>query len=221
MREFLMRPAAWSALAFVFLYKLCDALAGSMTAPFVLSLGYDKATYAAIVKGLGLAALVSGGFVGGAIAAALPQAAALGLGGILQMLSMLAFLWLGLRPPSAATLSVAICIENFCAAIGTVMLVAYISAQCGNRRHTASQYALLTGLAAGGRTLLSAGSGFVVAALGWSAFFLVSAAAAVPSLIVLAHLHRRGHFHALGTRQHEPEHRPGTYPTSRAPRRSG
>src|SRR6185369_17188700 len=57
--DFLSRDAALAALAFVVLYKLCDALAGAMTAPFVLTgLGYDKATYAAIVKGLGLAALL-------------------------------------------------------------------------------------------------------------------------------------------------------------------
>ena len=37
------RDAAIAVLAFVVLYKLCDALAGTMTAPFVLSLGYDKA----------------------------------------------------------------------------------------------------------------------------------------------------------------------------------
>ena len=66
-----------------------------MTAPFVLSLGYDKATYAAIVKGVGLAALLIGGFAGGAVARTLPLATALWLGAILQMVSNLAFVWLG------------------------------------------------------------------------------------------------------------------------------
>ncbi|MCK9911962.1 hypothetical protein MXD81_22595, partial [Microbacteriaceae bacterium K1510] len=51
--EFLTRDAAVAILLFVVLYKVCDALAGTMTAPFVLSLGYSKATYAAIVKGVG------------------------------------------------------------------------------------------------------------------------------------------------------------------------
>jgi PAT family beta-lactamase induction signal transducer AmpG len=92
--EFLSREAALAILAFVLLYKLCDALAGAMTAPFVLvALGYDKATYAAIVKGLGLAALLIGGFAGGAVARALPMAATLWLGAILQMMSNLVFVW--------------------------------------------------------------------------------------------------------------------------------
>jgi PAT family beta-lactamase induction signal transducer AmpG len=74
------------------------------------------------------------------------------------------------------------------------MLVAYISVLCGNRRHTASQYALLTSLAAAGRTLFAAASGFIVNAIGWPAFFVVSAAAALPSLLLLVSLQREGHF---------------------------
>ena len=70
--EFLSRDAAIAVLVFVVLYKLCDALAGTMTAPFVITgMGYDKGTYAAIVKGVGLGALLIGGFAGGAVARAL------------------------------------------------------------------------------------------------------------------------------------------------------
>ena len=44
---------------------------------------------------MGLAALLIGGFAGGAVARALPLATALWLGAILQMVSNLAFVWLG------------------------------------------------------------------------------------------------------------------------------
>ena len=104
--EFLSRKAAVAVLMFVVLYKLCDALAGAMTAPFVLSgLGYDKGTYAAIVKGVGLAAALIGGFAGGAVARALPLATALWLGAILQMISNLAFAWLYFQPVSTGALT--------------------------------------------------------------------------------------------------------------------
>jgi PAT family beta-lactamase induction signal transducer AmpG len=196
--EFLSRPAALAVLAFVVVYKLCDALAGAMTAPFVLvALAYDKATYAAIVKGLGLAALLIGGFAGGAVARTLPLVTMLWIGAILQMVSNLAFVWLWLQPPSAGALTVAIVIENFTGAVGTVIFVAYISALCGNPLHTATQYALLTALASTGRTLLSSGTGFLVEAIGWPAFFIATAAAALPSLALLAWLQRRRHFAAL------------------------
>ncbi len=204
--DFLAHDGAIAVLAFVVLYKLCDALAGAMTAPFVLNaLGYDKATYAAIVKGLGLAALLAGGFVGGAVARSLSMAATLWLGGLLQMLSNLAFVWLWLQPPAAWALTVAIVIENFTGALGTVFFIAYLSALCGNPLHTATQYALLTALASAGRTLFASGTGFLVDTIGWPAFFVTTALAALPALALLAWLQRRGHFAELAA---EPRSEP-------------
>jgi MFS transporter, PAT family, beta-lactamase induction signal transducer AmpG len=195
--EFLLRDAALAVLAFVVLFKLCDALAGTMTAPFVLSLGYSKAAYAAIVKGVGLGALLIGGFAGGLIARALPLATALWLAAIVQMLSNLAFVWLGWQEPSTMALTIAIIVENFAGAVGTVIFVAYLSALCRNPLHTATQYALLTALASTGRTLFSSGTGYAAAALGWPLFFVSTALTALPALALLVWLQRRGHFRAL------------------------
>ena len=61
-------------LTFVVLFKFTDALSGAMTAPFVIDLGFTRNEYAAIVKGVGLAALLAGGFAGGFVARALPLA---------------------------------------------------------------------------------------------------------------------------------------------------
>jgi PAT family beta-lactamase induction signal transducer AmpG len=97
-------------------------------------------------------------------------------------------------------LTFAITVENFTSAIGTVIFVAYLSALCNNPLHTATQYALLTALAAVGRTYLSAGAGFLAAATGWAWFFVICAVAAFPSLVLLAWLQRRGHFEKLGPR---------------------
>ncbi len=134
--NFFMCDAAIAILAFVVLFKLCDAFAGTMTEPFVLSLGYSKATYAAIVKGVGLGALLIGGFAGGAVARALPLATALWIAAFLQMFSNLVFVWLGWQPPGPWALTVAIVIENFAGAIGTVIFVAYLSALCRNPFYT-------------------------------------------------------------------------------------
>jgi MFS transporter, PAT family, beta-lactamase induction signal transducer AmpG len=196
--DFLSRDAAVAVLVFVVLYKLCDALAGKMTPPFVLALGYDKGSYAAIVKGVGFAAsLIGGGLVGGAVARALPLSAALWLGAILQMASNLVFVWLYFQPISNWALSAAILVENFTAAIGTVVFVAYLSALCRNPLHTATQYALLTALASFARTVIASGSGEVVKAIGWPFFFIVTVIAALPALALMAWLQRRGHFAPL------------------------
>ena len=87
--------------------------------------------------------------------------------------------------------------ENFTSAIGTVIFVAYLSALCRNPLHTATQYALLTALAAVGRTYLSSGAGFIAELTGWVWFFVICALAGLPSLVLLAWLQRRGHFQGL------------------------
>ena len=195
---FSSHPVALAVLLFVVLYKFCDAFAGALTAAFVINIGFDKATYAAVVKGVGLAAALIGGFAGGAIARSVSLATALWIGGIVQMLSNLTFAWLAWIGTSVPALTVTIIVENFTGAIGTVIFVAYLSALCGSRAHTATQFALLTALAAVGRTTLASGAGFIAEETGWVWFFAITAIAAVPSLFLLAWLQGRGHFAGLG-----------------------
>jgi PAT family beta-lactamase induction signal transducer AmpG len=195
--DFLTRDSAIVVLVFVVLYKFCDAFAGAMTAPFVIDLGFSRNDYAAIVKGVGLAATLIGGFAGGALARAYPLVTSLWIGAFLQMASNLVFTWQALVGVNLWALTVTIIVENFTGAIGTVIFVAYLSALCNNPLHTATQYALLTALAAVGRTYLSAGAGFVAERTGWPMFFVISALTALPSLVLLVWLQRRGNFKNL------------------------
>ena len=90
-KDFMSYEMAFVMIAFVVLFKFTDALSGAMTAPFVIDLGFTRNEYAAIVKGVGLAALLLGGFAGGFIARALPLATSLWIGAILQAAANLAF----------------------------------------------------------------------------------------------------------------------------------
>ena len=72
---------------------------------------------------------------------------------MLQAVANLSFSWLALAGVNEWALAFAITAENFTSAIGTVIFVAYLSALCRNPLHTATQYALLTALAAVGRTV--------------------------------------------------------------------
>ena len=198
--EFLSRDAAIAVLVFVVLFKFTDALAGAMTAPFVIKIGFSRDEYAAVVKGVGLAATLLGGFAGGFVARAYPLSTSLWIGGVLQALANLAFSWQATVGADIAALTFAITAENFTSAIGTVIFVAYLSALCNNPLHTATQYALLTALAAVGRTYLSLGAGYIAEATGWAWFFAICTAAGLPSLVLLAWLQRRGHFAKLDAR---------------------
>jgi len=192
--EFLTRKDAVAILLFVVLYKFCDAFAGVMTAPFVLDIGFSKAAYAGIVKGVGFAAVLVGGFAGGAMAKSMPMYRALWIAGLLQMASNLVFSWQAMVGAELWALSVTIAVENFTGGLGTVVFVAYISSLCTDARHTATQYALLAALAAVGRTVLAATAGYAAEAIGWVFFFGLTALAAIPGLALLWWLGGRGHF---------------------------
>jgi MFS transporter, PAT family, beta-lactamase induction signal transducer AmpG len=196
--DFFTRDMALLVLAFVALFKLADALALALTTPFVLDLGFSRNELAGIVKGIGFVATLTGGFAGGYVARALPLAPSLWLGGFLQSVTILAFAWQAVAGNDVVTLTFTITIQYFTDAIGTVIFVAYLSALCGNPLHTATQYALLTALTAAGRTVFSLGTGYLVHATGWVWYFLICAAAAIPSFVLLAYLQRHGHFTTLG-----------------------
>jgi len=184
-------------MVFVILFKLTDALAGVMTGPFTQAIGVARTDYANIIKGVGLAASLAGGFAGGYLARAVSLSTGLWIGGILQALANFAFSWQAIVGHDLAWLTFAITVENFTSAIGTVMFVAYLSALCRNPLHTATQYALLTALSAVGRTFLAGGAGFLAFYTGWFWFFAICAFAGTPGLLLLAWLQWRGHFATL------------------------
>ena len=168
-----------------------------MTAPFVIDLGFSRNEYAAIIKGVGLAATPDRRFrrrFAGARLFASGKPLDRRIGARLRQPRV--FVASGARP-DAAWLTFAIIAENFTSAIGTVIFVAYLSALCRNPLHTATQYALLTALAAFGRTYLSSAAGFIAAATGWAWFFAICAVAGLPALMLLAVLQHRRHFDGL------------------------
>src|SRR5437773_46520 len=199
LKDFLSRDAAVAILLSVVLFKLADAMAVAMNTTFALKMGFSRVELAAILKGVGFAAALRGGFAGGIVARSFPLSTSLWIGGILQAVAILPFSWQAIVGNNAAWLTFAITAEQFTAGLGTVTFVAYLSALCGNPLHTATQYALLTALTALGRTVFAAGSGYLAEATGWFGYFLVCAASAIPSFILLAYLQRRGHFETLGS----------------------
>jgi PAT family beta-lactamase induction signal transducer AmpG len=196
-RDFLSRHLAFGVLAFVVLFKLADALALALLTPFSLSLGFSLTEVATIRNGVGFIASLLGGFVGSFVARALPLSVSLWVGAVLQTVMILAFCWQAVAGKDLAILSVTTTIEFFFDAIGTVIFVAYLSALCKNPLYTATQFALLTALAALGRNAFSLGSGYVVHAIDWFWYFIICMISGLPALAVLAWLQRRGHFDKL------------------------
>jgi PAT family beta-lactamase induction signal transducer AmpG len=190
--DFAARPGWLAILGFVVLFKFGDSMAGIMTAPFVLDLGFDKTEYGRVVKLFGFAATLIGGFMGGALQRWIGTVRALWFAGFAQMGANLVFIWLAHQGNSLPALVLTIGIENFASGLGTVVFVAFLSGLCENRAYTATQYALLSALAAVGRTNLSATAGWLAEQVGWSGFFLLTGGCALPGLALLYWLTRNG-----------------------------
>lgn len=185
-----MKRSRWGAiLAFVVFYKLGDALAGVMTNPFLLELGFSKSEIATVVKTYGLVATLAGAAAGGSMLAGLGMMRTLWICGVLQMLSNLAFAVQAEVGHSVVMLTVTIGLENLAGGMGTAAFVAYLSSLC-NVAYTATQYALLTSLASAARTWLSSGAGVVADATAWTTFYLLTTVAALPGLALLIVLAR-------------------------------
>jgi PAT family beta-lactamase induction signal transducer AmpG len=191
--DFVRRPGWLLILLFVVFFKFGDALAGNMTAAFVLrGVGFEKTEYARVVKVFGFAAVLLGGFVGGYVYRVAGTVRSLWLAGLVQMISNLFFVWQARVGRELSALMLTIGVENLAGGLGSVIFVAYLSGLCRNRAYTATQYALLSALAAVGRTLLASSGGWLAEGLGWAAFFLLTTAAAFPGLGLLWWLTRRG-----------------------------
>lgn len=188
-QEFSSRKGWWFILLFIMVYRLSDAFLGIMTMPFLLETGYSKEEIAGIVKLFGLIATLGGTFFGGWLASRYPLIAGLWLCGILSAITNLTFLWPYYTGPETLPLAAVITMENFAGGLTTAFFVAYLSLLC-NARFTATQYALLSALAAVGRTWLSTPAGAIAETLNWEIFFFISAALAIPGLVMLRWLAR-------------------------------
>ena len=182
--DMLTRNGVLAILAFVILYKFGDALAGTMSNPLYVSLGFTKVELANIGKIYGFAASLAGLALGGVVVLRLGVMRALLVCGVLQMLSNLMYALQVSAGHSLVALAFTIGVENLTGGMGSAAFVAYLSGLC-NIAFTATQYALLSSLAAVGRTTLSASGGALADIVGWSPFFILATAACLPGLAIL------------------------------------
>ncbi|HYD32611.1 MAG TPA: AmpG family muropeptide MFS transporter [Azospirillaceae bacterium] len=185
--QFMARRGWLVILLFITLYKLGDVMAGTMSGPFYRGLGFEKSEIASIAKVFGLIATIAGGLLGGIVVSRLGTVRALFFSGVLQMLSNLSYSALAFAGHDMTMLTAQIAIENLTGGMATIALVAYLSSLC-NVAYTATQYALLTSFAALARDFLGASAGWFAERMDWVSYFIFTAGAALPALVVLVWL---------------------------------
>jgi PAT family beta-lactamase induction signal transducer AmpG len=188
LKEYFSRKSAIAFLFLIILYKLGDAYAGTLTTAFLIKgIGFSVTDVGTINKGLGFISLISGAMLGGSLMVRLGLFRSLMHFGILQAVSNLSFVVLALIGKSYGMLIFAIVFENLSSGMGTSAFVSLLMALC-NHRYTATQYALLSSLAALGRIFIGPTSGFVVESVGWANYFFITTLTALPGLVLLWHL---------------------------------
>ncbi len=185
------RRRYWLAiLLFVSLFKLGEALAGIMTAPFYRELGFSREEVAAVGSVFGLFATLAGALAGGWLVARIGTGRALVLTGMTQMLSNLMYVALARAGHDMPMLWAQVGVENFTDGLADAAFVTYLSLLT-SRSFTATQYALLSSLAAVPLRALGASSGWLAQGLGWPDFFLLTTVAALPAMGIMLFLLRR------------------------------
>ncbi len=182
--SYFRRSGAVEMLIFVMVYKLSDAIAGAMTTPFLLELGFTRTDVGTVNKAFGLLSTILGTLAGGSIIAKIGINRSLWIFAFLQALPHLAFTALALMGKNYAAMVAAIGLENICGGMGTAAFVAFMMRLC-DKRFTATQYALVTSFMAVTRVLAGVPTGFMVNSMGWAMFFVVSMLGALPGILLL------------------------------------
>ncbi len=190
LRDFMARPGAGTILAFVALFKLGEAMAGVMTAPFYRALGFDRVAIAIASSWFSLPATIIGTAIGGWLIAKLGVGRALLWTGSIQTLAMAMYVLLATSAGEHHVLYATVGVEAFAEGMADAAFITYLSGLC-SVAFTATQYALLSSLAAIALRTIGGLSGFLAEALGWTLFYSVCLFAAVPAMLIMLRILRR------------------------------
>ena len=118
--------------------------------------------------------------------------------GVAQACTNLMYMWLALAGKKVWLMLLATCVDTSVGGMGLAAFVAFLVSQC-SVNYSATQYALLSALAAVPGNIISSIAGYVVDSVGWANFFVITFATAAPGIALLIAL--RGRISALEERE--------------------
>ena len=189
--DFLKRPGAWLILLFVLTYKLGDAMGQNMLSPMLVHQGFSDTEYIAINKLVRFWCLAIGSLTAGVLVARFGMSRLLLGAGIVMMAANLMFALVAQSGHSVPLLTLAVATENLFGAISLTVFATYLSG-LSNTAFTATQYALLSSVAAVARTFATTPSGIVADNLGFTNFYIFCAILGIPGLVLLFFMRRAG-----------------------------
>ena len=189
--DFFTRPGAVLILLLVLLYKIGDALGQNMLSPMIVAHGFSDKEYIAINKLVSFWCLLAGSLIAGSLVARLGIVRLLVGSGIMMMCANLLFAAVAVAGHDAKLLALAVGTEMLFSGISLTVFAIYLSG-LSSTAFTATQYALLSSVAAVGRTFATTPSGYIAAALGWPGFYVFCSALGLPGIMLVLLLWRKG-----------------------------
>jgi PAT family beta-lactamase induction signal transducer AmpG len=186
-REFFGRGGMGHALAvlgFILLYKLGDNMAVALATPFYIDMGFSLTEIGTIAKFSALWASIAGSVIAGVVMLKLSINRALWVFGFVQLLTILGYVWLSTAGHTQIGLFAVVSAEYIGVGLGTVALTAFLARET-SRAFTATQFALFSSIVVIPRTFANASTGFLIEAMGYTSFFLLCTAVAVPGMLML------------------------------------
>lgn len=220
--SFMEIPNSRLLILSVVVYKLGDAFALSLNTTFLLKGAlFSSAEVGVVNKVFGIWLTVLGSLLGGSLLPLLGLSRALMVFGLLQAVAVggfyalalqgkgfwggfslapfdLGVVWLKEAVNVDYGLLMAVAAENLTSGMGTAAFVAFLMA-LSKSRFSATQYALLSALAAVGRVWVGPFAGVMADAIGWTHFYLFAIFVGLPGVALVGYL--RGDIDAIAKRE--------------------
>lgn len=191
LRELLNQKGAVGFILLVLLYKVGDAFALSLYSAFMIKgVGFSLTELSVAGKVNMTVSTMIGVGLGGIIYIRWGMFRSMLIFGMGQALTNLLYMWLAIAGKKLWLLVLATSLDTMIGGMGQAAFVAFLVSQC-SANYSATQYALLSALAAAPRVIMGSIAGLVVAAIGWANFFVVTCLSATPGLILLIIFRRR------------------------------
>jgi PAT family beta-lactamase induction signal transducer AmpG len=188
--RWLQQPQALLLLVIILLYRLGDNALTFMIRPYWSARGYSMAEVGNVTTTLGMICTIAGAIAGGAFVTRFGVYRGLLVLGIVQMLSNLTYATVAMTEAGRPAMYGAAIVETFCGGLGTAAFLSFLMFIC-DRDNAATEYAMLSALFGLGRTFAFAFSGYVAEDLGFTRYFWLTAALAIPGLILVTTIRRR------------------------------
>jgi PAT family beta-lactamase induction signal transducer AmpG len=191
----LQRPYIVPVILFILIFKLGDSAMGFMIKPFWVDSGFSATQIGLVSVNIGLALSIAGGIAGGIFTDRMGIFRGLWILGLLQAGSNLGYACVAAVIPAAEAgapvalhyqtmMYTASALESFCGGLGTAAFLAFLMSIV-DKRHSATEYALLSSIFALSRSVSGWAGGYGATAFGYADYFMLTFFLAFPAYLLL------------------------------------